>query len=293
MSNPTSGADLADSAGYFPQIFAAEGSLFDILLKDASAVLIKSYDSVPSLGSDTGLLTRDFTNSRLRIAGSGGTVSIEAGDAAGDDVGGLMRLGGYSGSQAVTMTLDAASINTTGQFKENSKKLTSVVATAATPFAAVTSLDIALPQTLTSTVAWEVELYNMSVAAGSIDITARLSMDGGSTYKAGASDYLWAGASLGAAGFVGATATDSSIKLDPGRQIDAHGTAHDRILLVIRTSSFGTHISYETFDHSGSWKGMGHTASIAGPCTHVRIIASASTITGSYTVRSLRGFGEA
>jgi hypothetical protein len=116
MSNPTSGADKADSAGRFPQIYASEGQTFDMIEKDASGVQIAAYLSVVSLGADgSGVITRDFgSGGRMVISGAGGVVSFEGGPPTGDDVGGAVRLGGYHGTQADTASIDAAATTVTG-----------------------------------------------------------------------------------------------------------------------------------------------------------------------------------
>lgn len=114
MTNPTSSADVSDAAGWFPQVFTAEGVFLDITLKDSDGATVKTYVDVPSLGSESNTFSRDFTTSRIRIRDVGGVVYIEAGNAAGDDLGGSMRLSGWAATPLDTLTIDAGATTLTG-----------------------------------------------------------------------------------------------------------------------------------------------------------------------------------
>lgn len=302
MSNPTTGADLSDSAGRFPQVFAAESLTFDILLKSsAGGATIASYLNVVTLGSTSGSLVRDFTTSRFQARGSGGTTYIEAGDPVGDDIGGTMRLGGWNGTQADLATLDTTLLNVTGRIKENSKKLIGTVYTEATTFTAVASVDITLPNDPTGVRAWDVEVFDYS-QSGNANLQARFSYDSGSTYKAGAADYGWmydlATSPAAVASISGASATDTNIYLAGNLNSAANrlgmvklrivtvNSGNDATLMDTRAVGIINTGAYSTFT------GFGFGGTTYGRATNLRLLVSANTMTGKYLVRPLRGYGE-
>lgn len=115
LTNPV----VADSSGVFPPIYAAEGALFDLTEQTSAGVTIRSEDDVPSVGYASGAFERDFTNSRVKISGVAGEVRIEGGSATGDDIGGVIRIGGWNNTRADVLELDAVSVNYTGGVTQN------------------------------------------------------------------------------------------------------------------------------------------------------------------------------
>lgn len=101
-----------DSAGYFPQAFAAEGVGFYLELRTAAGVVIKTYANVLALGAEsTGAIARDFgVQGRLKILGAGGFVRFEAGPPEGDDVGGAMQLAGRDGTALDNLSILANAV---------------------------------------------------------------------------------------------------------------------------------------------------------------------------------------
>lgn len=281
----------------FPQIFGVEGLGVDMILKTSAGVTLYTYDDVVFSGANTGTISRDFTNSRMLFSGSGGIISAEAGDPSPDDIGGKWRIGGWNGTQADLITLDAALSNTTGRFKENSKKLPSVVYTEATAFAAVANVDIALPNDPVGCRAWEVDVWDFT-ASTSINLRHRFSYDGGATYAAGASDYAYQVAYISVA-----TETLAEDTADPyinlGLFPDGTGSRPGRFkyrVMTPRTGSDPTSLECQAWGTTvaGTYSGRvhGYGPASSGPVDHLRLIPASGTITGKYLVRPLRGYGE-
>lgn len=190
MSNPTSLADLSGADGYFPQIFASEGALFDITLKDANGVTMETWLGVPGLGSGSAVIFRDFGSSRMQIADSGGVVRVEGGPAVGDDIGGQITIGGWQGSQADEVVLDGANTRTTGPLAtggiitENSKSLAGVVEATGIVTGATEAI-IALPVVPAGVTTWDLDLRGISVTS---TLKMQISIDNGATWLS-ASNY--------------------------------------------------------------------------------------------------------
>lgn len=280
MTNPTSGPDVSDAAGRFPQIFLAEGGLYDITLKTSGGVTVTTYLNVTSLGPSTSTFTRDFGNSRARIAGSGGVVSYEAGDPTGDDVGGQLRIGGYNGTQADTLSLDGAAVNTTGILKENSKKLYGVVAASGSVSAAA-NIIINLPTTISGVMLYDVDLFSIKCSA-SPTLTVNFSYDNGATYDT-TSAYATNGGGLATAGTLIAT-------LGTG-----NGYFHSRLRFQQNDAGGnGATLAGYTVPGSAAMAFVGITRpGNATPVTHIKITPSSGTITGNWRVVPLRGTGDA
>ncbi len=302
LSVPLTNPVVAASDGFLPQIFAVEGLVVDGDYMTAGDVIISGQSFVDAVfvGANTGVITRDFTNSRLRIAGSAGIVSIEAGDPTGDDVGGAMRLGGYAASQLDTLSLDAEATNTTGDtFTVNSKKLHGVVATAITTFGAVATVDIALPNSPTGTRGHEVELFDVIQPDATANLACRLSYDSGATYKSGATDY--ASRVTSTTNGVGGAAAGSAGVLTVLFHTPANKPARSLIrILTPDSGNYATLIMAHTqaYDNAGTPLPDVHYATVLGlgnygRATHLRLYQTLGSFTsGSYVVRSLRGYGE-
>lgn len=116
LSTPQANPVVADSAGRFPELWAADGATFDLKWTDAAGVQITLFQSVQSLGSTaTGAVTRDFgADGRLNLESRGGITYLEGGDPSPDNIGGKVRVGGWAGTQADTIILDGAAVSATG-----------------------------------------------------------------------------------------------------------------------------------------------------------------------------------
>lgn len=301
MSNPTSGADKADSAGRFPQIYAAEGAIFDILEKDAGGSTVASYLSVVSLGSSTGSLSRDFTNSRFQARGSGGVVFIEAGDPLGDDVGGTMTIGGWNGTQADLVTINAALVNIVGRLKENSYKIPGVVRSEAVSFSAATNIDIPLTNDPTGAIVWDIDIWPFKLSATGVGVTVRFSYDGGGTYVSTSTYYsiltlaqqagtpaettiqtaATSGQILSAANTTSPVSIAGMMKL----RVGTPNSGSDSTTVMGEAITFGSAGNLETTRF-----GVANTT--GGRATHMRLTIGSGNATGIYRVSPQRGFGE-
>lgn len=276
--------------GYFAQWYAAQGSLFDVEVRTAGGVLLRRVESIPGLGATSGASTWDFTSARFQARASGtATVNVEAGDPVGDDTGGQMRIGGWNGSQLVSLNLDTAEATISG------KKLPGVVATNKTDFSAVASVDIALPQTVSGLRAWRIHLFDFRTTG--TNLRARLSYDNGATYKSGASDYAYSHKDGDAT--TNANGGQDHLYLVPSIQ---NSTKPTLIMLELWTPNSG---SQETvlggraskYDHASGVPGnvvfTGYGLGSYGRATHLRFYVSSGTITGSYRVEPMFGTGDA
>lgn len=301
MTNPTSGPDVSDAAGIFPQIFAPEGGLYDILLKDSAGNLVRSYDDVSFLGADTGDFSRTLADdTRITITGSGGRVLIQAGDADPDSSGGKLTIEGQAGTQLDDLLLDAASIDTTGPIKESGKKLSSVIYTAATQVTAQTSVDITLPNTPATTRDWEVEIFDYS-QAGSGSFHLQMAYDGApSTFANGASDYAshYTFADSGTSTVTNAIAVSTRYQISsnlegptnkPARgliRLTSPASGNDAVQVWSRHTGIGPSSAY--YDYTAH--GYGPTSK--GHLAAIRLVSTVA-VTFKYIIRPMRGFGEA
>ena len=184
LSNPV----IADSGGRFPQIFADEGQVFDLVLTTATDVTIDSFYNVTALGASGNSILIDFgVDGRFAVIGEGGMPNIEFGDPAGDNVGGDGRIGGWDGTQGDTLELDFASVSFTGAII--SPTLGNLVPTVVSRGTATASaqVDIPLPATFPSYIL-EIRNFVGSLATAQ-NILARLSFDSGVSFKSAADDY--------------------------------------------------------------------------------------------------------
>lgn len=300
MSNPTVAPYASDAGGWFPQIFAAEGTQVDIILKNSGGSTVKTYEDVTFVGADSGDFERTVTGSgRFKITGSAGTVMLQAGDPDPDDTGGTLVIEGWAGTQLVTLTLDAATTNTTGTFTENSKKLIGVVNTEATTFSAASTVDIALSNAPTGCRAWEITVWDLILSADAA-LQARLSYDNGATYKSGASDY--ADSDIRNEGTsVAASASAAAAQMNFLSSVDARTTEGGYLRIVVQTPPSGTMstmiegtaVVWHSVNNAPSRHAFaGYGLGSYGKATHLRLLASSGTLTGKYRVVPLRGFGE-
>lgn len=293
LTNPVT----ADSLGFLPNIYLSDSSNYDIAEMTSGSVLIRTFDDVPALGSDSATLLKDFTNSRFQVRGSGGTIYVEAGDASPDNSGGVGRMGGWAGTQADSWTLDAATANATGWLKERSKKLPGIVQTEATSFSAASTVDIPLTENVDGVRAWEVVVFDL-IQSAAANLQVRFSYDGASNYKSGASDYndRKYGATGGASG--GAAGSEIDLTVSSTTPTNTPGMLKIRII----TPDSGSNMTLlwseaAIYDNAGTpipdiQLASGFGLGGYGRATHMRLLPSSGTITGKYRVTPLYGFGE-
>ena len=304
LTTPLTNPVVANSSGFTPVIYAAEATVVDVTyLTSADATVAgRTYTEVPFLGSDSGTFTRTLAdNTRFKISGAGGTVSLEVGDPSPDNVGGAGRLGGWAGTQATSWEIDAAATDTTGVFTENSKKMLGIVNTAATTFTTVASVDIALTQNPSGVLAHEVDVIGLKASSSSTQLSVQFSYDGGATYKSGASDYsyYYEYKNLGSPSDVSyvADAAHTQIVIGTNVSIDAFRSWLKMHVLTVASGTEPTMLiadlkGYDSGGNPAAASAHGYGLGSFGKATHMRLLASTGTITGAYRVAPLRGFGE-
>jgi hypothetical protein len=309
LSTPLTNPVNTNSAGYpvtagnaVTLVFLADGN-YDVAFLDASSVFVVGWEDVPALGADGASFTKDFTNSRFSIRGSGGTVYLEAGDATPDNVGGTMRIGGWNGTEADLITVDAALFNVDGIIKESLKKLQGVVQTEATTFSAVASVDIPLTNTPTGVRGWEITVFDLLMGSAST-LNGRFSYDNGATYKSGAADYLSTIQNAFASGGtpVVAAATTTFMNLAANESLANTANRPGVIRMSVWTPNSGSDSTVcegsvsaynNTSGVAGKWLFTGFGVGAFGRATHFRLLANAGTMSGKYRVVPLRGTGDA
>ena len=302
ITNPV----ITDSAGYPANggnecaIYVAAGT-YDVAFLDSSNNVLASWDDYSPSG-EAGDFERTVSgNGRIKITGSGGAVQIQAGDPSPDNTGGTLTIEGQAGTQGDALTLDFAAVNagtSGGALKENSKKLIGTVYTEATAFSAASTVEIPLTADPTGALAWEIEVWDFVMSA-SANLRARLSYDGGGTYKSGASDYFghWVSLNSGGASPT-ADLTAAQMQLLDGL---AGTTARPGVInirvLTVPSGSNATRLTSRADGVTGApalamvfsnWFCEGGY----GKATHLRLFGASGTITGKYLVRPLRGYGE-
>lgn len=312
LTNPV----IADSNGRFAAVYAAEGLLVDILCTTSAGATIWSVEDATFVGASSGALLLDFTNSRARISGSGGEVSFEAGPPVGDDTGGTLRMGGYSGTQADTAELDAIASTITGTlsvggaatiagsvaitgagayFTERGKDMIGVVETEATTVTGVANQDITLTQLPAGVRAWRIDIWDI-VPSTTSDLRARLGYGG--TVKSGAGDYVWMHSFTLSSAIThnagnGTTATELQLfysmytagnSLQMEVQTVDSGTGNTIVRGTAEGNAGASGIEYAVF----SGRGQGSY----GRATVINIYVSTGTVSFKYRVVPMRGFGE-
>jgi len=298
LTNPV----VANSSGFTPVIFGAEGTVVDVTyLTSADATVTgRTYVGLSLVGADNGLFSRTLAdNTRVKITGAGGIVLFQASSASPDDVGGFLTLEGHAGTQGDTLTLDFATTNTTGALTVNSKKLTGIVQTAATAFTAVASVDIDLTNTPTGVIGWRVMAW--FTTAASLSLQGRFSYDGGSTYKSGASDYGYGSSRSDNAGTTLSNANTAAtlLNLVPNMNATANRPAlfectiltptsgsDDTVLMGICASQEAASIAPMSTTMAGNGRGT------YGRATNFRLLFTGTTATGKYRVAPIYGLGE-
>lgn len=301
MTNPVAGANASDAGGWFPQIFAAEGTIVDITLKNSVGATVQSYVDVTFVGADNGEFEREFTDgTRLKASGSGAVVYLEVGDPSPDNTGGSLVIGGWAGSQADSVTINSALVNVVGQIKENSKKLSGIISLPATQVTAQSSVDITLPNMLATTRAWEIEIFDyIQVGAGNFGL--RMAYDAApGTFSSGAADYTahYTVSEVGAS-----VTTNSAITTYFQISSGMTGTTNKPTRGIIRITSpaSGSDAVNVRAEHSGVnnstnyayWWAQGYGPASGGHLAAIQLRMSGGTFTFKYIIRALRGYGEA
>lgn len=302
MTNPTSGADVSDAGGWFPQIFATEGTLVDITLKNSAGATVKTYVDVSFLGSNTGEFERTLADdTRFSVRGSGGVVYMEFGDPSPDNSGGTAVIGGWVGTQADLITVNAALFNVIGQIKENSKKLFGVVATEAVTVTAQTSVDIALPNLPAGTRAWEIEIFDFSISGSGVGgLLLQMAYDSAPTtfVAAGYSGFCTNANSTSGVTLSTVGTTEISLIGSLGGAANQLGVGRIR-LITPNSGSDAVKVSsnIEGINNLGQFLNVQANAygpTVAGRLAAVRLsLNGVNTFSFKYLVRSLRGYGEA
>jgi hypothetical protein len=293
LSIPAANPVVADANGVFPQFYAPEGKLFDLTQKTAGGVTLKSYLSVAAIGNQTDALLRDFTTSRFQAQGAGGVTELETGNATGNDVGGIGRIGGWAGTQGDSLSIDYAAVNVTGRLKEQTYKLDGVVRQEAVTFTNAAAAIIPLTNDPTGVRQFEVTVADLVSATNTTNqaYSVTFSYDGGVTYAAAGYSQVFNGGTGGAG---------SQIAISLAGGTNAPNVA-GLIRMTIQTPNAGNNmtaaVGVVTMQSSAGFWPASTTFAVFGPassgrCTHVKLVCSAGNISCICRVRPLRGFGE-
>lgn len=304
LTTPLTNPVVADSDGWCPQVFAAEGLAVDVDYETAAGVVVKQDEDLVFLGTAGTSFSRDFgSGGRAQIRGASGIVYYEAGPPVGDNTGGTLVLSGWAGTTADEIEANGPTNIASDTFTVNDKKLPGVVQTAATTFTAATNVDIALTNSPSGVRAWEVLVWDLALSAAE-RISARLSYDSGVSYKSGAADYGYAVTNLikaaGSSHTINGGTTDMSLTID--EQLAAASAGIIRLYIVTPNSGNGfTNVSSriegrnQTTSAPGLWLSSAQGLGNYGRATHVRLFSTGggATLTGKYRVTALRGTGDA
>lgn len=322
LATPLTNPIPVSAGGVFAQIYAPLGTQFDIALLNGTGGLVRQWLAVDALGSDANTFERIFSGARVQLhAGDigDGTIGLnfEAGDPSPDDIGGTMRIGGWAGTSLDRLDIEAVHTNISGDVEvlggvdvsavrgisEGGRKLSEVVFVPATTFTAVSTVDIALTNLPTGTREWIIDFWDVLMGTTTTGFLARLSYDGGVTYKAGAADYAWtytcnSGGSPGLTQNVGAT----SISLSPTSLVkDTSWLARIQLCVTTMDSGAGNTIVAGRVSGAKNDVGGGTTfvpAAIVfdgvglgnyGRATNLRLLMNSGVVTGKYGVRTQRG----
>lgn len=287
------------SNGTTPTLVFAADANYDIAFLDAASSVLRSWDDMPSLGEDNSTFLRTLSGgTRLKFADTGGRVLMQVGSASPDDIGGQLTVEGWQGTTGDDVLFDFSTIDTTGVYKENGKKIPGVVYTEATTFAAAPTVDIPLTNSPTGVIGWDIDVWDFVMSA-TANLYGRFSYDSGANYKAGATDYFGHYSTTLAAGLTcSADLTQAQMELCSNMKGSTArpGILRIRVLTVnsgandTRLASFADGITNVPVlaQFRANWFGEGSYTR----ATHLRLLPASGTITGKYRVMPLRGFGE-
>lgn len=157
---------------------------------------------------------------------------------------------------------------------------------------AVTSFDVALPGTHDE---YLLDLYNFVMSNAGADVELRFSIDGGATYVGGGGteyDYAGRGFNNGATinnqsnadGKIILAGPLNNVVNQPSLKVEIFPGAGGVIFNTVRATGTLQHNGQESYHHILS----GRMSSSATRATHLRILASAGTITGSYALYGVK-----
>lgn len=297
---------IADAAGVFPQVFAATGLSYYLVLKDADGVQIDTYEAMDTLGSeDNSTFSRDFgVNGRVDMRGSGGAVLLEFGNATGDDIGGAAVVSGWNSTDLDTLQIKSTATSLTGSLtsttgiSDTSGLVTLAGIARAVPRCTVRGSATAATTTLialdSSYECWDIELRNLLVNGSGGTPAVRLSFDG-STVKSASGDYYAGGAEQGNSALTNVPwASATSIQIGSALTSSSEtGSGGDYSLRVTSKSTRETRVwsQYLNFDVAtaadrvSGWR-VGSTNNKAyGKCAAIQIFdALGGTLTFDYVV---------
>jgi len=303
LANPV----VADSSGRFPQIFTPLGQSYDAVEKTPGGVTIATYEDQEPQGTDSGAFAREFSGARLRITsgdiGDGTTgLLLETGDPSPDDIGGILRIGGYGSTQGDRLKIDFAEIETTGPMDvgglitEDDKKLQGVVYAEGTFSGSASGVPIiALPNVPANVRGWRIEIID-ALGSASSTISARLSFDSGVTYKSAAGNYWYATMASGGVTASSTTATDLPVGLVSGSSV--RPSKFDITIIAPTSGLVETLWDVQALYYNTAStvfvtaRGGGQTNGSFGRPDHVQFLSSSGTISFRYRLIPLRGFGE-
>jgi hypothetical protein len=302
LTVPHANPIVADSSGVFPQIYAASGEAYHAILKTSAGVTVQTFENWEALGGDdASVFSKDYgANGRVQIVGNGGMPNLEFGDPTGDDLGGDGRIGGWDGTQATTLELDAATTTITGNLALTGNLTVSgtspfiAVHSSGTATAAATT-DIALPSTYN---AYRLELSYITPAGGATSIEALFAFDGVPTFKTGVDDYGWvlqnSGPSAGSLGSGSSIdASDARIEVMNVGAPTAGSPCHCSITIMSRYGKeTGLSALFESHE-DGAYgfyigRATGQTrAKNYGKATHIRLQPTTGTLSFYWTLTGL------
>lgn len=156
---------------------------------------------------------------------------------------------------------------------------------------AVGSFDVALPGTHDE---YLLDLYNFVMSNAGADVELRFSNDGGASYLSGATDYDYAGRGFNNGATINNQSNaDTKIILagplnntfnQPNLKVEVFPGAGGIIYNTLRATGTLYHNGQESYHHILS----GRMSVSATRATHLRILASAGTITGSYVLYGVK-----
>lgn len=299
LTTPASNPLTSDSAGYFAQFFIASATRVDLQCRadatDNTSTLLWQALKIDSLGADdASTFLRDFgDDGRLQARGASGTVNLEFGDPSGDDVGGTGRIGGWSGTQADEIELDAASVPITGDLAVAGD----VTVTGDGPFekiignatkAAAATHDIELP---TGYNAYRLVLTQL-VASTPLSLEALFAFNDVPTFKTGADDYGWGAFYVGPNSTIGSgvDASDARIGLIATIAPSSTGQNNHAELLILSTTTGEAAVACEAFHENASygfvrtWSKGSTRGKTYGKATYIRLKGSTGTIAFKYNL---------
>lgn len=299
LTTPHSNPIIANASGQFPQVFADTTEAFYLVLKTSADVLVEDYENVEALGgSGSGAFARDFgTGGRWQVnAPTLGPPNVEFGDPIGDDVGGSGRIGGWNGTRGDDLEIDFddvvfnGSLTVNGQFTVDAVSALFPTLSGNGSELLVTAFDIVLDPAYE---AWEIQLRNLMWSTNGAQLTAQVSYDG-TTFKSGASDYVWqtAVAQASATTYAASAFADTSMRLNgPLTGSTAMGgmvhiDVNSKSGAFARFMSRFSHVSQTATAYIGS-AAAGVTNSTYGKAQTIRFTVSAGTVSFDYAIMGL------